>query len=376
MGVCYGSLKDYEKARQCFALANQENMLSAQHRAMTPWEQALMELSVRNFKDGWALYDHRFESGGLNKVFCHDFGLPWWKGQTLANQCLLVHGEQGLGDEMMFAALIPTLLQQLKTSGSRLVIAVKPGLVRLFRHSFPEATVLSHEVGHRPADISGLSVNSQCAIGSLPHLCGVDMAHFEPKAYLHHAPELALHYTRRMEILRPGIHQTFKVGVMWGSAPNLGMAKHATWAQLRSMNLKLLESLGTIPNVSFVSLQNGERGAEAALAPGLNLVDLSAEQTDFHETAALVANLDLVISVDTSVGHLAGGLGALTWQPLMKRADWRHTLETDRSYWYPQVHYFRQTTSGNWYPVVEKLRTNLVELVDTHFQRKGAQAPQ
>jgi tetratricopeptide (TPR) repeat protein len=371
MGVCYGSLKAYDKARECFALAYKENLLPPAQRAMTSWEQALMELSLRNFKEGWKLYDHRFDSGGLNKVYCHDFGLPWWQGQALQNDCLLVHGEQGLGDEMMFAALIPTLLQQLQASGSRLVIAVKPGLVRLFRHSFPQAKVLSHEVGHVPADISGLQVSQQCAIGSLPRLCAVDMARFEPKAYLHHAPEMAAHYAQRLEALRPGIHQTLKVGLMWGSAPNLGLAKHATWAQMRSINLGLLESLGTVPGVSFVSLQNGERGAEAALAPGLNLVDLSAEQTDFHETAALIANLDLVISVDTSVGHLAGAMGAPTWQPLMKRADWRHTLETDHSYWYSQVRYFRQATAGNWYPVVETLRSRLAELASVPLQRKN-----
>lgn len=376
MGVCHGSLKAYDKARECFALAYKESILPPPQRAMTSWEHALMELSIRNFQEGWALYDRLFESGGLNKVYCHDFGMPWWQGQALQDGCLLVHGEQGLGDEMMFAALIPTLLQQLKASRSRLVLAVKPGLVRLFRHSFPEATVLSHEVGQLPADISGLGVNVQCAIGSLPRLCGVDMAHFEPKAYLHHSPEWAAHYAKRLEVLRPGIHETLKVGLMWGSAPNLGMAKHATWAQLRSINLGLMEPLGALTGVTFVSLQNGERGAEAALAPGLNMVDLSAEQTDFYETAALVANLDLVISVDTSVGHLAGGMGAPTWQPLMKRADWRHTFESDHSYWYPKVRYFRQSTAGNWYPVIETLRTQLADLASQHLARNGAQATQ
>ena len=375
MAVCHGSLKQYDKARACFDLANQEAILPPAHRAMTPWEQALMELSVKNFNDGWALYDRRFESGGLNKVFCHDFGLPWWQGQALNKACLVVHGEQGLGDEMMFAALIPTLLQQLEASGSRLVIAVKPGLVRLFRHSFPQATVLSHEVGGAPADLTGLGADVQCAIGSLPRLCGVDMAHFQPQAYLRHAPELAAHYAQRLETLQPGIHQTLKVGLMWGSAPNLGMAKHATWAQQRSINLGLLEPLGLVEGVSFISLQNGERGAEAALAPGLRLVDLSAEQTDFYETAALVANLDLVISVDTSVGHLVGAMGAPTWQPLMKRADWRHTLNSSHSYWYPQVQYFRQATAGNWFPVIETMRQQLAQWVQQDRMPTPATAP-
>lgn len=371
MGVCYGSLKQYDKARESFALATHETQLSPAHLAMTPWEQALMELTVKNFKDGWALYERRFQTGGLNKVFCHDFGLPWWAGQALQNETLLVHGEQGLGDEMMFAALIPTLLKQLSNANNRLIIAVKPGLVRLFRLSFPQAMVVAHEVGNACADLSGLSVNYQCAIGSLPVLCGVDMAKFESKAYLRHDPELAQHYAGRLQSLMPGFDNTVKVGLMWGSAPNLGMDKHATWAQKRSINLGLLAPLGTIPGVSFVSLQNGERGAEAALAPNLNLIDLSSEQTDFYETAALIANLDLVISVDTSVGHLAGGMGARTWQPLMSRADWRHTLTSTHSYWYPDVKYIRQTTAGNWYPVIDTLHQQLTRLVQARSSTKA-----
>jgi tetratricopeptide (TPR) repeat protein len=359
MAVCCGSLKQIERARELFAKENLEHFMPPANCAMSAWEQALMELSVKNFNDGWALYQRRFESQGLNKVFCHDFGVPEWTGQALHRQTLLVHGEQGLGDEMMFASLIPGLLQQLAQSGSRLVLAVKPGLVRLFRHSFPAATVLAHEISIQPADVTGLGVDVQCALGSLPYACKVDMNQFVPQAYLFPDPALVQHYSQRLRTLRPDIAHTLRVGVMWGSAPNLNLGKHATWAQQRSINLGLLEPLAQVPGITFVSLQNAERGAEAALAPALDLVDLSTEQTDFFETAALIANLDLVISVDTSVGHLAGGMGVDTLQPLMKRADWRHTGTSEASYWYPSVRYIRQTTPGNWYPVIDELTRRL-----------------
>jgi hypothetical protein len=107
--------------------------------------------------------------------------------------------------------------------------------------------------------------------------------------------------------------------------------------------------------VQFVSLQNRDLGPQAAHAPGLDLVDYHRELLDMADTAALVESLDLVISVDTSIAHLAGALGKPVWVLLMRRADWRWLRGTDTSVWYPSARLFRQEVQGDWAPVIEAI---------------------
>ena len=380
LGVCRGAMGDLAGARRCFALGRVDAGLSPAQRALSSWEEALLGLahagSGAEFAAGWAWYERRFDCEGGNQVGRFDYGLPWWDGCGLGGGHLLVHGEQGLGDELMFASLVPLLLARARGAGSRVVLAVKPALVRLFALGFPEAVVLAQGGSAEPADLRGAlllgveRLDWQCSLGSLPHVLGCwpggdsgAGGGFSALPYLRADAERTAFYAARLLALRPGSGVECRVGLMWGSAPNRHIARHASWAQRRSIAVALLERLADVPGVCFVSLQNAERGAEAALAPRLDIVDLSEEQTDFFETAALAANLDLVISVDTSMGHLAGAMGLPTWQPLMQRADWRHGQADGatgvRSHWYADVHYFRQAEPDEWAPVVARLRDRL-----------------
>jgi Flp pilus assembly protein TadD len=328
---------------------------------LTHWEQALHLLSRERFEQGFAQYRKRFQCHGRNSVYCHDFGLPLWGGQFQSGQTLLVHGEQGLGDEMMFASIVPELLADAAAAGARVVLAVKPPLVRIFAQSFPQATVLAHKVGAAPAKLSGLgAIDVQLPMGDLPHFYRHTEADFDRGAqpYLRADPARAHWYRQQLQALEPAgsAQPQLRVGLMWGSNPAPVNAKFTRWSQQRSIPVAQFEGLAHhLPQVRFVSLQNRERGAEAALAPHLDIFDLSALQTDFAETAALIEALDLVISVDTSVSHLAGAMAKPCWVPLMQRADWRHGLTREHSLWYPGTRYFRQTQANHWDDVLARI---------------------
>jgi Glycosyltransferase family 9 (heptosyltransferase) len=135
-------------------------------------------------------------------------------------------------------------------------------------------------------------------------------------------------------------------------------------AQRKSMPVNLLEPLAAVSNnLLFVSLQNNEVGHEAAFAPQLNMLDFRQSLLDLADTAALIANMDLIISVDTSVAHLAGAMGKPVWMPLMERADWRWGESGDTSVWYPNTRLFRQTEQGNWSFVVKDLCSALRDFI-------------
>ncbi|RZI78242.1 MAG: tetratricopeptide repeat protein, partial [Variovorax sp.] len=370
LAVCMGALGRDAEAAARFA----RELANPGHDPLTRWEHALHLLSRERFAEGFAQYRHRFACGGRNSVFCHDFGLPSWQGRFDvasggSGRTLLVHGEQGLGDEMMFASVLPELLADAQAAGARVVLAVKPPLVRLFAASFPQATVCPHKVGVAVADLAGLRrIDWQVAIGDLPHFYRKTEADFASAArpYLRADPARTGWYARQLALQEPpgAPAPRLRVGIMWGSNPAAHNAKFMRWTQQRSIPVHMFERLvHRVPEVRFVSLQNHERGAEAALAPGLDILDFSALQTDFAETAALIGALDLVISVDTSVSHLAGGLGKPCWVPLMKRPDWRHGLVRDHSLWYSGTRYFRQSVQHQWDDVLDRIDTALAELL-------------
>lgn len=382
LAVTYGALRRDEAAESHF-LAELNGLTNArpdQADDLTHWEYSLFLLSRERFAEGFAYYRRRFNAGGRNSVYCHTFPYPHWQGVFTHNSTLLIHGEQGLGDEMMFASVVPELLHKAAATASQVVLAVKPPLVRLFKASFPTAIVVAHRVGGPVADLSGLKrIDWQLPMGDLLELFRFQEQDFRAasQAYLFADPERTDWYRRQLELLQAPVELThgaqlplsnpikLRVGLMWGSNPAAVNAKFMRWSQQRSISVQLFERLANLlPNVQFVSLQNAERGHEAALAPKLDILDLSHLQTDFLETACLIANLDLVISVDTSVAHLAGAMGKETWVPLMHRSDWRHGNKRKTSYWYANTQYFQQSDVGDWAQVLQAIADELALRVD------------
>lgn len=367
MAVCYASLRQFSKADEFY----QRALAMPNCDTITRWEAALFALSQEQFKNGFALYNDRFKCDGRNSVFCHDFGHPLWNGHFKPNQTLLVHGEQGLGDELMFASMFNELLDDAEKVNATVIIACKPALARLFARSFSRAQIRAHKVGEHIADIDDLSIDAQLPMGHLMALYRHSRADFDAHrgAYLTAHPERVAHYAERIKTLGREAadgKRRFRVGLMWGSNPAQISQKFSRWSGQRSVPLGLFAPLaGFIDDVEFISLQNHERGAEAAFAPQLDIVDFSLEQADFYDTAGLMANLDLVITVCTSVSHLAGGLAADTLLLLAKRADWRHGTNNTHSFWYNGTTYLQQDTANQWTDVMarvaDELHTRLVE---------------
>ena len=249
----------------------------------------------------------------------------------------------------MFASCVPALLPKLATC----VIECAPKLVHLFQRSFPGATIVSQQVGDanlaRLAQAAG--IDRQVAIGSLPAQFRKQRADFPAHVgYLRADAARVDYWKQRLDTLGQGL----KIGIAWsGGAPT-------TQGASRSMQLAdWLPILGQA-GCHFVSLQHGELAAWAR-AQRIPLHHWRDAVENYDETAALVTALDLVISVQTALVHLAGALGRPAWVVLRAAAEWRYLEHGDEMPWYPSVHLFRQQSAGDWAPVVARIAQELAQ---------------
>jgi len=186
-----------------------------------------------------------------------------------------------------------------------------------------------------------------CPLLSLPRVFGTNLANIPNIVpYLHADAEDAQRWQHRL-----ADHSTLaKVGLGWAGNPNHKNDRH------RSMKLEMLAPLGQASGARFFSLQKGAAAAEAKTPPpGMELVDWTQELKDFADTAALIANLDLVIAVDTAVVHLAGAMGKPVWTLLPFNSDWRWLLDREDSPWYPTMRLFRRPSLGDWDSVIARV---------------------
>jgi Glycosyltransferase family 9 (heptosyltransferase) len=229
----------------------------------------------------------------------------------------------------------------------RVILEVRPELYRLFEGFQGVETLISYGEPLPAFDV-------QCPLMSLPLVFKTTMDTIPSKTpYLHERPDLAKQWHERF-----ANSKKLGVGLIWGGNPT-----HAS-DRMRSIPPDVLRELSSVSDVSFVSLQKGEPAKRRPPAE-MNLSDWTSELHDFADTAALVANLDLIITVDTSVAHLAGAMGKRTWVLLPFSPDWRWFLNRDDSPWYPSVRLFRQQTPGSWTAPVGELRNALVGLSRT-----------
>lgn len=264
-----------------------------------------------------------------------------WSGQDLAGKTLLLVGEQGLGDVLQFSRYSSVLARM----GARVMLQVHPPLVRLLA-SIP-GVALALPLGEVPP-----AFDYHLPLMSAPAALGT---RFETTPYLSADPALADRWRERLSGL-----SGLKVGLVWGGNPREGDPAARLVDRRRSIALREFSPLLAMPGISFVSLQKGLPTAQlAGLAPELRPYDAMGEIGDFADTAALAVNLDLVISVDTSVAHLAGALGKPVW--ILSRFDgcWRWLQDREDSPWYPTARLFRQRAPGDWAEVIGRVREAL-----------------
>ncbi|HKQ28432.1 MAG TPA: tetratricopeptide repeat protein [Burkholderiales bacterium] len=296
----------------------------------------LAQLAAGNFAEGWRNHEARLRSAGMTVRHMH---VPLWQGEASNGQSILVWGEQGLGDEIMFASCLPDLCAR----GVRCTLDCSPRLRALFKRSFPGITLLEAEAP--PVDRS-------IAIGSLPSLFRTRRDLFpRHNGYLRPDPGRQVFWRERVAALGLGR----KIGVAWrGGLSQTGRVQ-------RSVSIEQLLPLLRLAGVHWVNLQHDAFPAELdrMRESGIRVAHWADALADLDETAAVMANLDLVVTVCSTVVHLAGGLGRPAWVLTPRGAAWRYLAHGSEMPWYPSVVLYRQTDHGDWGSVVDRVAADI-----------------
>ncbi|MBV9563635.1 MAG: glycosyltransferase family protein [Bradyrhizobium sp.] len=310
--------------------------------ATDTWNLSLLQLLTGDFAAGWAGREARWTK--VPPVAYPSFAQPKWLGAgEVAGKTILLRADEGLGDTIQFARYAPLLAQR----GARVVLSVQPALCSLLSSLPGVAQCVPVSAEPPPFDL-------HCPVTSLPLAFGTRLDSIPAAVSYLPPPERA-----RVQAWeeRLGRHDRMRVGLAWSGNPN-HMKDHS-----RSIPLQAIAPLLDL-GADFFSLQKEVRPDDRATllaCPGL--IDLTAHLADFGDTAAFASCLDLVISVDTSVAHLAGALGRPTWILLPYTPDFRWLLDRDDSPWYPTVRLFRQDERRDYASAVERMRAELNALI-------------
>jgi tetratricopeptide (TPR) repeat protein len=301
--------------------------------------RALQRLATGDFAAGWEEYEWRLRLEYRKRIAPFP-DRPRWDGGAIAGKRLLLYGEQGFGDTLQFFRYAPLAAGR----GADVLVLCQPDLKPLLAATPGIAGVIAYDEPVPDFDVC-------CPLLSLPRLFGTTLRSVPAQVpYVQADPGKVRYWAGRLA----GDRAPMKAGLVWSSGPK----------STRSVALRELAPLGEVGSVFFYSLQRGEAGKEASQPPaGLKITDFTAELRDFSDNAALLANLDLLISVDTSVAHLAGAMGRPVWTLHNDPADWRWLLEREDSPWYPTMRLFRAQGPGQWAGVVSRVVEALASFV-------------
>lgn len=316
------------------------------------FEHAMLTLAREDFARGFPQYDHRILVHGLSNLGIYPHTMPLWKGEDIAGKTLLLHREQGLGDMIMFAQACRGLIDE----GVRLHMALHPPLVRLMATSFPEARVWSSvtTVGTKDQppqpwlQVAG-PIARQLPMGSIGSL-RLASGFPRPSAYLKPDPRDVALWKARLDALSPKGKR--RIGLCLGSRQTGWSDDGRAMAFRKSIPPADAQALGAPADITWIGLHDNETAHLLADTQGLDVVDTSHWITDLADTAAIIANLDLVVTIDSAVAHLAGALGKETWLLLWWNPDWRWGIERTDSFLYPHMRVFRQPVTGDWKSVI------------------------
>lgn len=335
--------KPYEAMASCHrALAIDPNCAEAH------WNLALALLQTGEYRQGWEEFRWRWKKRGYTSTL-RTFPQPEWDGAPFPGKKILIYCEQAFGDSIQFARFLPLVAQR----GGKVIVECPSPLRTIMESVKGVAGVVSPGDNPPPFDL-------HLPLMTLPRIFDTQLASIPKETpYILPSLERLAKWSSRFLDTR-----SFRVGIVWAGRkkpdPN------------RTCPFSNLLPLADISGVSFYSLQMrcAMWGMERA-EEGIGLIDFTSDIDDFADTAALIANLDLVISIDTAVAHLSGALGKETWVLLPKAADWRWMLERDDSPWYPTMRLFRQRSPGDWQGIVKRVGAALREAVSRHQANHG-----
>jgi tetratricopeptide (TPR) repeat protein len=297
-------------------------------------------LALGDFKRGWR--EHAWRTRALPGFLfpMEKLTQPLWDGGELNGRVIFINAEQGFGDVIQFVRYVPMVAGR----GGRVILGCQRELLRLLE-GFPGIERMVTNFDPLP------SFELHCPLLNLPLVFSTDLDSIPAKVpYLTPDRGRVEHWKSRIGSGPRGL----KVGLVWAGRP-----KHRRDKQ-RSIPLTHFEPLTKLEGIDFFSLQKGEAARQPAPA-GLKLIDYTDDLHDFADTAGLIANLDLVIAVDTAVAHLAGAMGKPVWALLPFFPDWRWLMDREDSPWYPTMRLFRQKTAGDWSGVIQNVAQALVQ---------------
>lgn len=351
------------ESRRCEFLRVQHNFdeldtalktLLANHEQLPRVQVMLSELQLgqENYAEGWINHEARLRIE--DQPILRNYPWPYWNGENLQNKTLLVYGEQGIGDEILFSSCLPDLIELSK----HIIFVCEDRLAPIFSKSFPDIKTLSFAEVPQLADHNRQSVDYCVAIGSLP-------LHFRQSAtdfpahngYLQAADEWIQPWREKLQNLGNGL----KIGIAWQG----GLMR--TGQLTRSLQPVQLMPLMELPGIQFINIQHGKVRRELEWLTEkhkLPVTNWPLDTKNITELAGLVSALDLIITPCCSLVHLAGALGKPVWVMTPKVAAWRYLNEGETMPWYPSARLFRQTESGDWTSVIAKIQEQLHELVN------------
>lgn len=335
-------------------LGRHREAVTAARQALARWPDdadlhnnlALMLLLLGEFEDGWAEHEWRMRSDRFS-AFRVPEALPLWRGESLAGKTIFLYGEQGFGDSLQFVRYVPQVCAQ----AGEVVLQVPNGLEPLVDDLAANCRLL-------PQNVPLPAIDFHCPLMSLPYVLGTREDSIPaPVPYLRAD-------TGEVRAWRETLGSDgFNVGIAWSGNPTHVNDRN------RSMPLAMFRQIAT-PGCRFFTLQPDIREEDRPVLQAWDQArDAGREMRDFAETAAFVEALDLVITVDTSVAHLAGALGKPVWVLLPFVPDWRWLLDRPTSPWYPTARLYRQPVAKDWDTVLAQVRADLAALV---ADRSGA----
>jgi Flp pilus assembly protein TadD len=300
------------------------------------YNRSLTLLTLGNFSQGWSEFEWRWRYPWSAP---RNFSQPLWDGRPLAGQTILLHSEQGLGDTIQFIRYAPLV----KARGGQVVVECQPALVPLLTGCHGIDLLIG-----RCAALPAFTVHSPLV--SLGRVFETGLATIPAEIpYLQAEPARVEHWRR--EVGAPG---GFKIGIAWQGSSAY------RWDFHRSVRLAAFAPLAQVPGVRLISLQKGH-GVEQIGNVNFEVADLGSrfDPASFADVAAAVMDLDLIVTVDTAIGHLAGALGRPVWVALSFAPDWRWLLARPDSPWYPTMRLFRQERFGDWEGVFNRIAAEL-----------------
>ena len=344
MGRAQHRLGNLEDARSYF----EHGLTIDAHHPELRFNRAITLLLSGQWRAGWPDYECRFKCHNRQRIYPHQLNGQRWQGEIFRGKTLLIHAEQGLGDAIQYVRFLP----QVKTRGGNVVLETHPALMRLFQSLKGVDGLIALSAQQAPQEPYDLYV-PLCSLSGIFGVAPTDPPPSSPYLFAE-SQKTALWRSR---LPSEGIN----IGIVWAGSD--------TYPE-RTCSLQAFSEIGNVPGITWIGLQKGPAAVQAQqpqCPPGFNVINWGLEFADFSDTAAAIASLDLVISIDTSVAHLAGALGKPVWLLLPQVPDWRWMMNTTRTPWYAQMHLFRQSRQGDWRSVMLQVKEKLRQLCNNHL---------